>query len=103
MDGVAVRGNVIFPATSQLPQTGYKTGRSLAQDFLDATGKNVYPTSDSVLIDAGDNLYATSIDFNGTPRNGVPDTGAYTWTGSSNPGWEILEGFKNVFTSILFR
>ena len=36
-----------------------------------------------------------AVDFNGTPRTGTPDAGAYTWTGASNPGWPIREGFKD--------
>ncbi len=94
LNGVTVTGNVIYPATGQLPAGGYITGRSTALDLLDAAGKNVYPTSDSPLIDAGVAAYITGFDFNGTIRAVLPDAGAYRWNGPANPGWPVSEGFK---------
>jgi hypothetical protein len=99
LDGVAISGNVVFPSTPQLPSTGYTAGRSADSDFIDTAEKNVYPAADSVLIDAGDSSYTTEMDFNGTPRTGKPDSGAYIWTISSNPGWKIVMGFKKNSTS----
>lgn len=64
-------------------------------DFLDAAARNVYPTGDSKLKDAGSAAYASLSDFNGTPRSGTPDAGAYAWTGPSNPGWVVGPRFKN--------
>jgi hypothetical protein len=92
--GVMVAGNVILPSTSQLPASGYVVGRSAALDFVDAAGRNAYPTSDSRIIDAGATAHATEFDFNWTPRLGAPDAGAYTWTGPTNPGWLPVPGFK---------
>ncbi len=54
----------------------------------------VYPSTDSALIDAGDLPYSTAVDFDTTVRTGLPDAGAYAWTGPANPGWSIQEGFK---------
>ncbi len=94
LSGVAVSGNVVVPATGALPASGYAPGRSLALDFVDAAGRNVYPAADSALIDAGDPAFGVASDFNGTPRDGRPDAGAYTWTGPENPGWTPGPGFK---------
>jgi len=94
MTGVTVTGNVIFPATSMLPSSGYRVGRSTAQDLIDAASRNVYPTATSPMIDAGTASWVTALDFNGTARSGVPDAGAYTWTGPSNPGWTVGPGLK---------
>jgi hypothetical protein len=92
LEGVVLSGNVVYPAS---PDIGI-TGRSTVLDFIDAANKNVYPSSDSPLIDAGDPVYSTEIDFNGNFRVGTPEAGAYTWTGPANPGWGILEGFKQL-------
>ena len=35
-----------------------------------------------------------AIDFNGTPRNGVADAGAYKSAPGGNPGWTLAAGFK---------
>lgn len=92
---VVVSGNVVVPSISQFPSGGYTVGRSVDVDFIDAVGRNVYPTADSALIDAGDPSYVTGVDFNGTPRTGTPDAGAYTWTTEQNPGWTVAPGFKD--------
>jgi hypothetical protein len=38
--------------------------------------------------------FVTGYDFNGTPRTGAPDAGAYTHSTPSNPGWKVAPGFK---------
>jgi hypothetical protein len=93
---VAVSGNVIMPSTPAFPSNGYTLGTSVLQDFVDAANRDVYPTSNSKVIDAADPAYATPFDFNGTLRSGQPDAGAYTWTGTNNPGWSVIPGFKQV-------
>ena len=95
LTGVTVTGNVVWPSTGALPSSGYRVGRSVAQDFIDAVNRNVYPTSDSPLRGAASATYLPSVDFNGTSRAGVLDAGAYTWTGASNPGWRVGPGFKD--------
>lgn len=95
LTGVAVSGNIFEPATGSFPSAGYATGRSESQDFINAAGRNVYPTSDSPLIGAGDPTYATSSDFNGTTRLSSVDAGAYAWTTTTNPGWQVAPGFKD--------
>jgi hypothetical protein len=95
LNGVIVTGNVVVPSTSSIPSSGYIVGRSADLDLSDAAARNVYPTSDSRLIDAGTLSYATAIDFNSTSRTGQPDAGAYTWTADQNPGWLVGPGFKD--------
>ena len=94
LSGVTVRGNVIVPTISQLPIGGYQVGRSAQQDYMDAAGRDLYPTPDSPLLDAGDPAHTTALDFNHSPRTGSPEAGASTWTASSNPGWRVQPGFK---------
>lgn len=69
-------------------------------DFEDIEGWNLYPTSDAVVLDAGDPASAAWVpetDFNGTTRPGdAPDAGAYEWTQDGNPGWVIQEGYKSL-------
>jgi hypothetical protein len=94
VSGVTITGNVIYPATSALPASGYRVGRSTAADFLDVPARNLYPAAGSPLIDASALAWVTAVDFNGTSRTGTPDAGAYAWTGPANPGWVVTEGFK---------
>ncbi len=94
LNGVAVSGNVISPVTLLFPSEGYTVGRSVLLDMVDAAGLDVYPRSESTLIDAGDASYVTEVDFNGTLRTGSPEAGAYTWTGQNNPGWKVISEFK---------
>ncbi len=95
---VVVAGNVVVPATSALPASGYRVGQSVALDFADAAARNLYPRAGSHLIDAGDATYATSVDFNGTARTGAPDAGAYDHSTTQNPGWAVVAGFKGAAT-----
>lgn len=94
LTGVSVAGNVFEPASGGFPSSGYITGRSEVQDFLNAANRELYPSADSSLIGAGDPAFASSLDFNGTQRTGGVDAGAYAWTGASNPGWAVGPGFK---------
>lgn len=96
LTGAVFRGNVFFPAPSQVPADGYQTGRSAGLDLGAVAERNVYPTSGSSLIAAGDPQFVVKRDFNGNPRRQIPDAGAYVWAGSRNPGWRIIPGFKNL-------
>jgi parallel beta-helix repeat protein len=94
LTGVIVTGNVAYPATTALPSTGVATGYGQSVDFVNAVARNVYPSANSKLLDIANAVYAPSDDFNGTPRTGVPEAGAYTWTQNANPGWPVAPGFK---------
>ncbi|MCD6364893.1 MAG: right-handed parallel beta-helix repeat-containing protein [Planctomycetes bacterium] len=63
-------------------------------DFVNAVGKDFYPTAASVLIGAGDAGYLPADDFNQTLRAGMLDAGAYRYEPGGNPGWIVVEGFK---------
>jgi hypothetical protein len=76
------------------------TGTPITTGNVDVTAAdtgappNVYPTSSSRVIDAGDPTYGVADDFNRTPRSGTPDSGAYEHTSATNPGWLPAEGLK---------
>lgn len=95
-NGVTVTGNVVVPMTSTLPASGFQVGQVPALDLLNVGARSVYPRAGSRLIDAGSAAHVTSIDFNGTPRTGTPDAGAYNYSTAQNPGWTVVAGFKNV-------
>ncbi len=94
LTNAVISGNVIYPANTPLPSSGYKVGKPMADDLVDWGNKNVYPTSTSSLIGAGVSQYAPVDDFNKSIRTGAPDAGAYMWMQNSNPGWTVNENFK---------
>ena len=98
LSGVTVRGNVFAPAVGGMPSSGYVLGRSLQEDFLDASARSVYPTGTSPLIGTADSGLQPSDDFNGRPRLAPGDAGAYEWNGADNPGWTVVPGLKNLAT-----
>lgn len=94
MGGVVVTNNVGSSTANGVAQG------ALAQDFLGANYNNappvdVFPTMTGALAGAGSTMYVAADDFNGTPREGVADVGAYK-VAASNPGWMIQEGFKGM-------
>jgi len=95
ISGVTIAGNVFDNAPSNFPGSGYSDGRSAAQDLIDPVGRDVYPTSDSPLLSAGAASFNVPVDFNGTPRSGTADAGAYAHTAAENPGWSVGPGFKD--------
>ena len=56
---------------------------------------DLFPAPGGALIGAGDQAHVVLDDFNGTPRNGVADIGAYAFAAGGNPGWVIGAGFKD--------
>lgn len=79
--------------------SGYSDGNGISIDmvagnYVGAPPIDPFPAPGSALIDAGKAAYITTIDFNGNPRSGSPDVGAYTFDGDGNPGWTITPGFK---------
>jgi parallel beta-helix repeat protein len=64
---------------------------------------DLYPLQTSSFIDSGTSANgAPTDDFNWTsrPSGGEWDVGAYEWSGQGNPGWQIQEDFKEVYTGI---
>ena len=75
-------------------RTGNVVSTDLSADFADAGNHDAFPIPGSALIGAGNVAYVVVEDFNGTPRGGVADAGAYLYDPNGNPGWEIAPGFK---------
>ena len=86
--------------TSTLVISGNSTDGDLSADLMDghyggSPPVDVYPTSGSALLDAGDPAYVTIDDFNGNARDGYADIGAYGFDQAGNPGWTLGEEFKD--------
>ena len=80
--------------------SGFVTGGGIDSDFVSAdfSGRppiDPFPANGSALIAAGDAQFAVATDFNGTPRAGSTDVGAYRYDSGGNPGWAIAAEFKN--------
>ncbi|MGB5367340.1 MAG: right-handed parallel beta-helix repeat-containing protein [Polyangiales bacterium] len=65
-------------------------------DFVGAsfTGSppvSVFPAPEGALVAAGSPVYVVAGDFNGTPRMGIADIGAYLFSADGNPGWQLAE------------
>jgi hypothetical protein len=94
LKGVVVSGNVFWSVAGGFSTKDFTLGRSEAQDFVDTENRNVYPSWDSALLGIADPAFAASQDFNGKIRNGDIDAGAYEWSSTQNPGWQVAPGFK---------
>ena len=70
----------------------------LDADFVQAgwerSALDAFPAVGSALIGAADPAYMTLYDFNGVPRGGALDVGAYAFDSNGNPGWPVAPGFK---------
>jgi len=94
---VVVSGNV-----GAGPLEGMASGLSagtLASDLVSASyvgtpPQDLFPKTGGALIGAGAVSYVAGDDFNGTPRTGVADVGAYRYSGAGNSGWAIAAAFK---------
>jgi hypothetical protein len=95
---VTVAGNVGTGGISGAG-TGYKAGLGVTADFVDANFDgappiDVFPRSGSALAGAGSAAHVAAVDFNGTPRGGMADVGAYKFSSGGNPGWKLAANFK---------
>ncbi|MDW8362782.1 MAG: right-handed parallel beta-helix repeat-containing protein [Myxococcales bacterium] len=96
--GVVVVGNVGTGGVSGIP--GGLASGDLERDFVMAHHRGAppidpFPAPGSALIGAGDPAHVVADDFNGTPRMGSRDVGAYVYAPGGNPGWTIREGFRD--------
>jgi hypothetical protein len=96
---VTVAGNV---ASGGISGTGSGSieGNGIDADFVDghyggAPPLDLFPSPDSALIGAGAALHVAGSDFNGTPRSGAADAGAYQFEAGGNPGWVLAPAFKS--------
>ena len=81
--------------------SGYSNGSGIASDMVDAdySGRppvDPFPAPGSALIAAGDDNHIVADDFNGMPRAGAADAGAYLYKEGGNPGWHISAAFKSI-------
>ena len=72
---------------------------SIAPDFVDASyagapPMDVFPATASAIVGAGSLAHGAPDDFNGTPRSGSMDAGAYAYDEGGNPGWALGPSFK---------
>jgi hypothetical protein len=98
-DQVTLSNNVGEGRTSPLLDASqFNSSGNNAMDLLDVDwrgpGRDAYPTAASALIESGNPAFAALDDFNGLPRTGIPDVGAYDYRSSGNPGWQVTSGFK---------
>jgi len=63
----------------------------VAASFTGAPPMSVFPAPGGALAAAGSPVHVVADDFNGTPRAGMADIGAYRFSGEGNPGWELAE------------
>ena len=97
---ITVSGNVGDGRTSpSLSPLAFNGNGDITIDFVDvdwrSPGRDAFAIAGSTLIGAGDPAFVTDVDFNGTPRNGKLDVGAYVYDPSGNPGWQVTSGFKD--------
>jgi hypothetical protein len=95
---VTVAGNVGAGGVSGA-SGGFVNGNGIAADFVAASFVgappiDVFPKAGSALLAAGVAQYVTEFDFNGTPRAGAKDVGAYKYQAGGNPGWTLAASFK---------
>jgi MYXO-CTERM domain-containing protein len=98
LDQLVVAGN--FGLSSGAAPDGFDGAGELAVDFVAArfSGEppnDVFPATGSGLLGAGDPAHVTDDDFNGTPRDGIADVGAYRFDAAGNPGWPLAPGPKS--------
>lgn len=87
--------------------SGSTLGNPPSQEFINPSTTpgiiDLYPLNTATLIDSGTSLYgAPDDDFNwwSRPINSLWDIGAYEWSQDTNPGWQIQEGFKQIYTGV---
>ncbi len=86
---------------------GSTLGNPPVQEFINPSilpgVVDLYPKTSSTLIDSGTSNYgAPNDDFNwfSRPVGSAQDIGAYEWTQPANPGWQIQEGFKEIYLGV---
>jgi len=89
-----VRGGL---SGAELDNLRFLDGGAPAQAFVAVNKNDFWPAPGSKLIDAAEPAFAPECDFNGAPRQGPFDVGAYESDGRpANPGWRIQTARKNL-------
>jgi len=92
--GVTVSANLTVGSVSGT-SGGTVSGRSTAQDFINAGALNVWPSADSPLRGAANPAHTPGDDFNRNSRSAPSDVGAYEADAvGANPGWAIQAAIK---------
>lgn len=99
LGAVTVSGNVGIGSLDGVAG-GFDTSGNIATDFVGASfsgapPNDVFPSVGSLLVGAAGAPYLADDDFNGTPRDGALDAGAYKFDAAGNPGWTLTPGFKS--------
>src|SRR5262249_15983968 len=80
----------------------FLNGGTSVSAFVNATGNDFWLKTGSPLIGSANASYISASDFNGTTRTNPFDVGAYETNGqSTNPGWKIGPGFKQIGSPIM--
>ena len=53
------------------------------------------------VVGAAAAAHVTELDFNGTPRDGIADAGAYSFRAGGNPGWTLAPAFKDAVAELV--
>lgn len=69
---------------------------NLANDIVNASGFNFFPTVGSSLRNAANTTYQSANDFNGSLRGIDLTCGAYAYSATGNPGWTVQYAFKQL-------
>jgi hypothetical protein len=100
-DEVTVIGNV---GAGSSPGTGFTTATLeaafAAAHFDGEPPIDLFPKAGGPLVGSGELEHVIADDFNGTPREGRADVGAYAFAASGNPGWALGSGFKEPTTEL---
>jgi hypothetical protein len=97
---VQVAGNIGEGGLSGA-SSGYSNGNGIANDMVNGNYSgsppvDPFPAPGSALIGTGETDHIVTDDFNGSPRTGAADAGAYAYRDGGNPGWLISAAFKSI-------
>src|SRR6267142_1416684 len=97
--GTFVRNYVEGASDQTVDGSAFINGGTSANAFGNPVNMDFWPKAGSALIGTASGTYAPSVDFNADGRVSPFDVGAYETDGAtSNPGWQITQGFKNAST-----
>jgi MYXO-CTERM domain-containing protein len=76
-------------AANEFDGSGSLESDFVAASFSGMVPNDVFPSTGSGLIGAADVVHVVMDDFNGIPRDGAADVGAYKFVSTGNPGWPL--------------
>ncbi len=90
-------GNAVTGANGA--PTGTFDGKSVTVAFEDAAAHDYYPSADSPLVDAGDDVKSQGTSTASIGIRVPTMSGAYERRDDDNPGWHVGDGFKACLSS----